>query len=70
LAPDVANLYVSGARAHLGLGLRRQAWPEQVEVVDRRRRSIAGKVEKIQLKPLYSDRPAPGGDRRTLRRNH
>jgi len=65
----VASLYVSDAGAHLGLGPRRQAWPEQVEVVDRRRRSVAGKVEKVQLKPLGSDRPAPGGVRRTLRRS-
>jgi hypothetical protein len=70
LAPDVASLYVSGAGAHLGLGLRRQACPEQVEVVDRRLRSVAGKVEKVQIKPLCSDRPSPGGVRRTLRRSH
>ncbi len=60
LAPGAPSLDVGAIGAYLGgLGLRRHAWPEQVEIVDRLPRSVAGKIEKVQLKRYFSDPPAP-----------
>ncbi len=60
LAPGAIDLDVSATGAYLGgLGLRPHAWPEQVEIVDFLPRSVAGKIEKVQLKRDFSDPPAP-----------
>ena len=59
LAPGATGLDIHAIGAYLGdLGLRRQAWPEQVEIVGCLPRSVAGKIEKVQLKRCFSDPPA------------
>jgi cyclohexanecarboxylate-CoA ligase len=53
-------LGVASLGAHLEtIGLRRQAWPEQVENVPSLPRTIAGKVDKLELKEKFSLAPAP-----------
>ena len=50
LRPDAAELDVAGVSSHLrSLGLRPQAWPEQVEVVAALPRTVAGKIDKTDL---------------------
>jgi acyl-CoA synthetase (AMP-forming)/AMP-acid ligase II len=41
-------------------GLRRQAWPERVEVVSALPRTVAGKVDKAELARRFFPR-SPGG---------
>jgi cyclohexanecarboxylate-CoA ligase len=62
LAPGSTGLDVRSVGAYLGgLGLRRQAWPEQVEVVDRVPRTVAGKIEKVELKASFFLDRSPQG---------
>ena len=35
-------------------GLRRQAWPEQVEIVESLPRTVAGKIDKVQLRARFT----------------
>ena len=55
-------LDVRSVGAYLGAtGLRRNVWPEQVEVVDHLPRTVAGKVEKSQLIERLAGMPKPEG---------
>jgi cyclohexanecarboxylate-CoA ligase len=50
LRPDAEELDVGRVSSHLRtLGLRPQAWPEQVEVVASLPRTVAGKIDKAAL---------------------
>jgi non-ribosomal peptide synthetase component E (peptide arylation enzyme) len=52
-------LDVTRIGAHLKAnGLRRQAWPEQVELVPSLPRAAAGKVDKAELRARFTPRPA------------
>ena len=54
LVPGAPTLDVGSVGAYLGdHGLRRQAWPEQVETLDALPRTVAGKVDKRQLEDRY-----------------
>jgi cyclohexanecarboxylate-CoA ligase len=51
LVPGESTLEVTSVGEYLGSkGLRHQAWPEQVEVVDVLPRTVAGKIDKTRLK--------------------
>ena len=55
LAPGAPTLDAAAIGAYLGdRGLRRQAWPEQVETLDALPRTVAGKVDKRRLEDRYS----------------
>ena len=54
LTPGAPTLDVASVAAYLGdHGLRRQAWPEQVETVGALPRTVAGKVDKRQLQDRF-----------------
>jgi cyclohexanecarboxylate-CoA ligase len=54
LRPHAAELDVAGVSSHLrSLGLRPQAWPEQVEVVATLPRTVAGKIDKTELSTRF-----------------
>ena len=54
LVPDAPTLDVGSVGTFLGdQGLRRQAWPEQVETVETLPRTVAGKIDKRQLEERY-----------------
>ncbi len=51
LIPGEAPLDVESVGGYLGSrGLRRQAWPEQVEISDALPRTVAGKIDKMRLR--------------------
>lgn len=54
LVPGAATLDVGSIGDYLGdHGLRRQAWPEQVETIDTLPRTVAGKIDKRRLEDRY-----------------
>jgi cyclohexanecarboxylate-CoA ligase len=55
MRPEMDELDVRAVASHLkALGLRPQAWPEQVEVVPHLPRTVAGKIDKPALSSRYS----------------
>jgi cyclohexanecarboxylate-CoA ligase len=51
LVPGETQFDVMGLGDYLGgKGLRRQAWPEQVEVMDALPRTVAGKIDKMRIR--------------------
>jgi acyl-CoA synthetase (AMP-forming)/AMP-acid ligase II len=66
LAPDANPLDVEAVGQYLqGKGLRRNAWPEQVELVPSLPRTTAGKVDKSQLRGDYTRGIRPEESRQT-----
>ncbi len=60
LAPGAPTLDVASLGTYLGdHGLRRQAWPEQVETLDALPRTVAGKIDKRQLQDRLRSSGAP-----------
>ena len=60
LAPAAPALELGGVGAYLaGRGLRRQAWPEQLETLDALPRTVAGKIDTRRLRERYAASP-PG----------
>jgi len=60
LRPGSAALEIDSLGAHLKRhGLRRQAWPEQVENLPVLPRTIAGKVDKPSLQERFGTMPIP-----------
>jgi non-ribosomal peptide synthetase component E (peptide arylation enzyme) len=58
MRPGTDELDVGAVASHLKtLGLRPQAWPEQVEVVPQLPRTVAGKVDKLALSARYNASP-------------
>ncbi len=51
LVPGGTPLDVGSVGEYLGSkGLRRQAWPEQVEMIDALPRTVAGKIDKMRIR--------------------
>jgi cyclohexanecarboxylate-CoA ligase len=63
-APDASALGVVDVGAYLAnRGLRRQAWPERVETVDTLPRTVAGKVDKHELRDRLTHTPMSSSER-------
>jgi len=57
LAPRAPGLDLEGVAAFLrSRGLRRQAWPEQLETLDTLPRTVAGKIDTRQLRERFATR--------------